>query len=162
NQPFPEPDSSRPPLVVISNERIKTHRPTDRLERICHTDHRVHACTELLSEGFKCRCERFNDGWAIVGEIEIDFVIHLADTLQLRHERRHIRDIESALPRRLQPLLATRFETTDSCSRIASMISSPAYAAAFLNDLATASNQSLGCSPIADAKPNSARARRDR
>jgi hypothetical protein len=144
-------------LAVVSVERIEPHFPSEPLEGVCRTDHRVYACTDPVTDGFECHCEQFADGWGIAAEVHLEFVIHLADPHLLAHERRHIRDIETGLPRVLAALLATRFETADGCAGVAAMLANPRYATAVLNELAMASNDAHGCTRHSRAKPKTRR-----
>jgi hypothetical protein len=150
------------PLTVASVERIRGHFASDPLKDVCRTDHRVYACTEPVTDGFHSRCEQFGDGWGIVVEVHVEFVIHLAGSQLLTHERFHIHDIETALPRVLAPLLAVRFGTAEGCAAVAAKLADPRYATAVLNQLATASNEARGCTRESEGREWKPKTRRDR
>lgn len=159
----PPPSASSAPgfpaLAVVSAERIAVHDRGEPLDGICRVDHSVYACTDLVTERFDCRCEPYADAWRVVANIRVDFVIHVADPTVLRHEQLHIQDIETALSRKLRPLLVTLFDDPEGCAATARMMSEPRFATAVLNQLAAASNDALGCTLQGESKPKIRRRR---
>jgi len=98
----------------------------------------AYACTQFVGQRLSADCAGENALWTIRPKAEYVALMYIVDQDYIRHEKRHIGDMEKAVTEHLSALESERFSAASSCERAAT--SAVARFSASMQEFARESN----------------------